>query len=82
VGVIYALRVLQQAFFGEAQPVTRNRMPPSVALEPITVPERLGAILLIVATLAVGLYPRLLLDLIVPALNSELFVRVVKGGGL
>jgi NADH-quinone oxidoreductase subunit M len=82
VGVIYALRVLQQAFFGEAQPLTRNRTRPAVALEPITVPERLGAILLIGATLAVGLYPRLLLDLIVPALDSELFVRVVKGGGL
>jgi NADH-quinone oxidoreductase subunit M len=82
VGVVYALRVLQQAFFGEAQPVSRNRRPPTVELEPITVPERLGAILLIVATLAVGLYPRLLLDLIIPALNSELFVRVVKGGGL
>jgi len=45
----------------------------STALEPITIPERIGAVMLIAATLLIGLYPRLLLDLIVPALQSPLF---------
>ncbi len=47
----------------------------------ISVPERLGAILLIATTLIIGLFPRLLLDLIAPALHSPLFEKVVKGGG-
>jgi hypothetical protein len=50
-------------------------------IEPISIPERCGAVLLLGATLAVGLYPRLLLDWIVPALQSEMFQGVVKGGG-
>jgi len=45
----------------------------STKLEPITIPERIGAVLLIATTLLIGLYPRLLLDLIVPALNSPMF---------
>jgi NADH-quinone oxidoreductase subunit M len=47
-------------------------------LEPISVPERIGAALLIATTLVIGLYPRLLLDLIVPALNSPLFEAMRK----
>jgi NADH-quinone oxidoreductase subunit M len=50
-------------------------------LEPITVPERIGAALLIAITLLIGLYPRLLLDLIVPALSSPLMSNVLRGGG-
>lgn len=45
----------------------------TVALDPITVPERLGTLLLLTATLAIGLYPKLLLDWIVPAFESGLF---------
>jgi NADH-quinone oxidoreductase subunit M len=52
-----------------------------VKLEPISVPERIGAVLLIGATLAIGLYPRLLLDLIAPSLNSPLFDGLRKAGG-
>jgi NADH-quinone oxidoreductase subunit M len=50
--------------------------------EDITVPERIGAAILIGTTLLIGLYPRLLLDLIGPALASPLFEKVLKGGGL
>jgi NADH-quinone oxidoreductase subunit M len=39
-------------------------------LSPITTAEKCGAALLIFATLAVGLYPRLLLDRIVPAVEA------------
>ena len=48
--------------------------------EPISVPERLGAVLLIAVSLVIGLYPRLLLDVIIPSFNSPLFEWVKKGG--
>jgi NADH-quinone oxidoreductase subunit M len=80
VGVAYTLRVLMRSFFGDAE--EPSALPGAgLVLEPISVPERCGAVLLLVVTLAVGLYPRLLLDWIVPALESDLFERVVKGGG-
>jgi NADH-quinone oxidoreductase subunit M len=47
----------------------------------ISVPERIGAALLIATTVLIGLYPRLLLDWIVPALDSPLFEKMLKGGG-
>jgi NADH-quinone oxidoreductase subunit M len=50
-------------------------------LDPISVPERIGAAILIAITLFIGLYPRLLLDLIVPAINSPLMSKVMKEGG-
>lgn len=49
--------------------------------QPITIPERIGAALLIAATLLIGLHPRLLLDLIVPAIHSPLFDGLRKVAG-
>jgi NADH-quinone oxidoreductase subunit M len=73
VGVAYSLRALQQAFFGD-----REAAPPGggVELEPITLPEKAGAVVLMATTLVVGLYPRILLDLIVPSFSSPLFERL------
>jgi NADH-quinone oxidoreductase subunit M len=83
IGVAYSLRALQQAFF-------RDHTPPSPAggaeenapatLEPISVPERIGAVLLIGTSLLIGLYPRLLLDLISQSFGSSLFDWLPKGG--
>jgi NADH-quinone oxidoreductase subunit M len=83
IGVAYTLRAIQKAFFGDvaADVSPRHSEEKSAALsraqphenEPITVPERLGAVLLIGASLLVGLYPRILLDVIVPSFNSPLF---------
>jgi NADH-quinone oxidoreductase subunit M len=83
IGVAYSLRALQQAFF-------RDHTPPSPAggaeenapatLEPISVPERIGAALLIGTSLLIGLYPRLLLDLISQSFSSPLFDWLAKGG--
>ena len=82
VGVAYTLRVLQKAFFGEriegASASAFGRLPEE--LGPISVPERIGAVILIGATLAIGLYPRLLLDLIGPSFNSPLFEGLRKAG--
>ena len=44
----------------------------------ITPAEKLGACLLMFATLAVGVYPKLLLDRIMPAVET---MRFLKSGG-
>ena len=84
VGVAYTLRAMQKAFFGEGavsgSSVTSGV--PRPALEPISIPERIGAVILVAATLVIGLYPRLLLDWIVPSLNSPLFDGLRKAGAL
>jgi NADH-quinone oxidoreductase subunit M len=73
--------VLQKAFFGDAEPEAvaaddEEHHP----LEPISIPERLGAVILIAVSLVVGLYPRLLMDVIVPSFDSPLFEWLRKGG--
>ena len=83
VSVAYTLRVLQKAFLGEAHKSAENsRSRPESQLPPISVPERIGALVLVSATLLIGLYPRLLLDLIVPSWNSPLFDGLRKAGAL
>lgn len=77
VGVVYTLRVLQKAFYHDTAPTTHAH-----ELEPISTPERLGASLLIAATLIIGLYPRFLLDFIVPAFNTPLFEGLRRELGL
>src|SRR5256886_15122511 len=83
VGVAYTLRVLQKAFFGETgrSPADSRQRSPG-EFQPISIPERLGAVLLMAATLAIGLYPRLLLDLIGPSLNSPFFDGLRKAGAV
>jgi NADH-quinone oxidoreductase subunit M len=78
VGVAYTLRAIQMAFFGDHEAeagsaIAAGEHAHHAPMEPITVPERLGAAMLIATSLIVGLYPRLLLDLIVPSFNSALF---------
>ena len=75
-GVAYTLRTLQQVFF---TPAAAGAVHPPA--EPITVPEKLGTLLLAGSALLVGLVPRLLLDRIVPALESPLFDGLRRGGG-
>jgi NADH-quinone oxidoreductase subunit M len=98
IGVGYTLRALQKAFFGERDSAGHDVRAPipvkagnggghsesefGAPLEPITVPERVGAVILMVTTLVIGLYPMLLLDLIVPSLSSPLFEGLRKAGML
>ena len=77
VGVAYIWRAMQKAFFAEAGHAPAAHHDP---LPPITIPERLGAIILIVASVIVGLYPQMLLNIIVPALNSPMFNGLRQGG--
>jgi len=93
VGVAYTLRALQLAFFADEggasernAPALRASNPGHAELEfgallpPISIPERFGAILLMGTSLLIGLYPRLLLDLIVPSFRSSLFDGLRKAG--
>jgi NADH-quinone oxidoreductase subunit M len=88
IGVAYTLRAMQKAFFGEVHGTgdgtdeTHATDADHHALKPITVPERLGAVMLITVSLVVGLYPRILLDVIEKSFNSPLFEWVKKGGVL
>jgi NADH-quinone oxidoreductase subunit M len=83
VGVAYSLRALQRAFFKDHAAVTAEtgaEVNAPAALEPISVPERIGAAILLGTSLLIGLYPRLLLDLISQSFSSPLFDWLAKGG--
>jgi NADH-quinone oxidoreductase subunit M len=77
----FTLRALKRSFFDvdlaagglakEASAITEAQS----QLEPITIPEKIGASLLMFATLAVGLYPKMLLDRIQPAVEAMRFLR-------
>ena len=70
IGIAYTLRVMIKAFFGEAEPNTEHTHEPC---PPISIPEKLGTVLLIGVSLAIGLFPWILLNIIVPSFDSPLF---------
>lgn len=74
VGVGFTLRALVKSFYSPLSAEAAVR-----SYEPITLAERTGAILLIACTIIVGLYPRVLFDLIHPAMQQEMFKRIVSG---
>jgi len=75
VGVAYTWRALQKAFFSDAPP-SAHMHEHGHELATITVPEVAGVTLLVAATLIVGLYPRILLEAIEPAVKT-----LLAGGG-
>ena len=80
VAAAFTLRVIQISFFGTTDKSVTHGTTHSVRYEPITTPERAGAMLLIAATVYVGLKPGVLLDWIMPALQSPLMQAALKGG--
>lgn len=80
IGVAYTLRAVVRAFFSDTQKSAPKSNDVHEPLVPITWPERAGAVLLLTCTIVVGLYPRVLLDVITPTFNSPLFERLWKGG--
>jgi NADH-quinone oxidoreductase subunit M len=76
IGVAYTWRAMQKAFIGNLKIGIGESHPP---LPPISIPERIGAVILISVSLAIGLYPQLLLNRIIPALSSPLFDGLRKG---
>jgi NADH-quinone oxidoreductase subunit M len=74
VGIAYTWRAMQKAFFADAGDICAVH-----PLPPITLPERAAAAILLAASVAAGLFPQVLLNLIVPALNSPLFDGLRRG---
>jgi NADH-quinone oxidoreductase subunit M len=70
-GVAYTWRALQRAFFSDV-PAPAHTHEHSHALAAITWPEVAGVALLMAASLFVGLYPRILLEAIEPAVKAML----------
>jgi NADH-quinone oxidoreductase subunit M len=70
----FTLRALKKSFFADDRShgaMTATSLPN----EPATIAEKLGAGLLIFATLAIGLYPKLILDRVLPAVESMRFLQ-------
>lgn len=78
IGIAYTWRAMQKAFFGAAD---HGAIVTASPLPPISIPERIGAALLLGVSITIGLYPQLLLRVIVPALHSPLFDGLWKGSG-
>jgi NADH-quinone oxidoreductase subunit M len=68
----FTLRALRKSFFGDQLRTPGNAALPS---ETATWAEKVGASLLIFATLAAGLYPKLLFDRIMPAVETMRFLH-------
>ncbi len=77
IGIAYTWRAMQKAFLGTSD---QNAHTTSAPLSAISIPERLGATILIGTSILIGLYPQLLLRVIIPALHSPLFDGLWKGG--
>jgi NADH-quinone oxidoreductase subunit M len=76
----FTLRALKKSFFDSGVPMAAGTTSVSSAAStnsfaPITFAEKSGACLLMFTTLAVGLYPKLLFDRIVPAVEAMRFLK-------
>src|SRR5258708_7846836 len=72
----FTLRALMKSFFGEVRMQTgRVSTDADWNEQSITLAEKCGACLLMFATLAVGLYPKFLLDRIMPAVEAMRFLK-------
>ena len=67
----FTLRALKLAFFAD----TGDAVEAPPKYEPITAAEKWGAVLLMLATLVVGLYPKMLLDKIEPCVHAILRLK-------
>ena len=79
VTVGFTLSAMQRTFFAARE--NDAPAPGPVAdshLDPVTLPERAGTLLLVVATLGVGLYPKLLLDPIMHSFKSPLMRHLIR----
>ncbi|HAV62848.1 MAG TPA: NADH-quinone oxidoreductase subunit M [Verrucomicrobiales bacterium] len=81
IGVAYTLRAMQKSFYPDRSGLFAGKHD-DPQLAPITWQEKAGATLLLACTVAVGFFPRLLLDWIAPALEAPLFDGLRKGVGL
>lgn len=67
--IAFTLRAMLRAFFTESETGAGT----AGTVVPITLPEKAGAFLLLTTTILIGIFPWLLLDLIVPAVSGGYF---------
>ncbi len=85
VGVAYTLRALQKAFFVEHAEVEAGKSETGCAAgacPPISLPEKIGAVVLLATSVLVGLWPGVLLSRIGPSFDSRLFEGLRRACGL
>lgn len=75
----FTLKAVQVSFFGRAE-ATADAVAAEPPFEPLTWPEQTGALLLVAATLLIGLKPDLVLNWITPSLQSPLLQAIWQGG--
>lgn len=71
--VAFTLRALQKSFFPAHEPASQAPTIPEIdphPYAPISFPERLGAVILMAATIGVGLFPKILMDPILRSFES------------
>jgi NADH-quinone oxidoreductase subunit M len=78
-GVAFTLRAIQKSFFGE-HPSAQSGGGNDHKLPPITLPEKVGAAILLGTTIVIGLFPNLLLNIIMPSINAPWMQGLLKGG--
>src|SRR3954463_14945507 len=74
----FTLRALKLSFCGEKYvqaDVTTTTTLNRAEFNPITIPEKIGACMLMLTTVAIGVYPKLLLDRIMPAVETMRFLK-------
>ncbi len=74
----FTLRALKKSFFSADDKTTEGTESAGAhqpVLEPITLAEKCGAALLMLATLAAGVYPKFLFDRIMPAVAAMRFLK-------
>ena len=72
--VAFTLRALQRTFYPSSKPSAHT-------FDPITLPEKLGALMLMAATLFADLFPSMLLEPILRSFHSPLMHGLIEGAG-
>jgi NADH-quinone oxidoreductase subunit M len=79
IGVAYTLRAIVKGFFPDTKNIQETSNGHTATLAPISLPERVGAAILVMTTVVIGIFPHLLLDVITPSFHSELMRAFWKG---
>jgi NADH-quinone oxidoreductase subunit M len=74
----FTLRILRRAFFSDQAALATAAGHSAAEFTPVTLAEKAGATLLMATTLIVGVYPKLILDRIMPAIET---MRFLNSGG-
>ena len=80
IGVAYTLRAVQKGFYSDVPAAAHGNHHHDHPLEPITTAEKFGAVMLLGASLVIGIFPSLLMNWIEPCFKSPLFARLLNGG--